>query len=382
MDDFFRAAAAGDPAAVKTMLEADPALAAAKDARGWDALTCLCFSEHLRGAEKSEDFVATAQALLDAGASANTGYFDHTHQPEPVFESALYGAAGVAHNAPLTRLLLERGADPNDDEVPYHAPEGYDNAALEAIVESGRLTADSLAVMLARKCDWHDYLGIEYLLAHGADPNRATRWGRTAVQQAVLRDNGAEILELMLEHGGDAQPAYPMAAQRGRADLLNLFDARGGKTELSGLDRVLEACARGNAELVARGGQLLAEFAGNGNTAGVRRLLALGVSVNARFSAGDGYWDVAPDSTALHVACWRARHETVGLLIGRGADVHLRDGKGRTALALAVKACVDSYWTHLRSPDSVKALLAAGASRDGIRIPCGYAEVDELLRME
>jgi hypothetical protein len=28
----------------------------------------------------------------------------------------------VAHNADLTRLLLERGADPNDNETPYHAP--------------------------------------------------------------------------------------------------------------------------------------------------------------------------------------------------------------------------------------------------------------------
>ena len=115
-----------------------------------------------------------ATALLDAGASANTGFFDKDHQPAPEWESALYGAAGVAHHAGLTRLLLERGADPNDDEVPYHAPETHDNDALKVLVESGRLTADSLATMLLRKADWHDYDGLEYLLEHGADPNRMT----------------------------------------------------------------------------------------------------------------------------------------------------------------------------------------------------------------
>ena len=41
---------------------------------------------------------------------------------------------------------------------------------------------------------------------------------------------------------------------------------------------------------------------------------------------------------------------------------------------------VDSYWTEFRSPESVKALLRAGASVGGVRFPSGYAEVDTLLR--
>jgi hypothetical protein len=53
--------------------------------------------------------------LLDAGASANTGFYSDDHQP-PEFESVLYGAAGVAHHPGVTRVLLERGADPNDGE--------------------------------------------------------------------------------------------------------------------------------------------------------------------------------------------------------------------------------------------------------------------------
>ena len=104
------------------------------------------------------------------------------------------------------------------------------------------------------------------------------------------------------------------------------------------------------------------------------------MDVAAPFEEGDGYFGIARESTALHAAAWLARHDTVKLLIERGAPVDARDGHGRTPLALAVRACVDSYWTHRRSPDSVEALLRAGASPSGVPYPSGYAEVDELLR--
>jgi hypothetical protein len=70
----------------------------------------------------------------------------------------------------------------------------------------------------------------------------------------------------------------------------------------------------------------------------------------------------------------------VKLLIARRAPVDAVDGKGRTPLGLAVKACVDSHWTNRRSPESVEALLEAGASITGVPYPSGYADVDELLK--
>jgi hypothetical protein len=136
---------------------------------------------------------------------------------------------------------------------------------------------------------------------------------------------------------------------------------------------------RGLSELLVEGGTLLAEFAGNGNTKGVQNLLELGVPVDALYD-GDPYFDIAKNSTALHVAAWKAWPKTVKLLIERGANVNAQDAKGRTALMLAVKACVDSYWTNRRSPESVEALLKAGASVSGVDFPSGYAEVDALLQ--
>ena len=136
------------------------------------------------------------------------------------------------------------------------------------------------------------------------------------------------------------------------------------------------------ADVAGGGGGALAVFAGNGNTEGVRNLLDLGVSVAAVFEEGDVYYGIPKGSTALHVAAWLARHNSVKLLIERGAPVNTRNANGRTPLALAVRACVDSYWTRRRSPESVDALLRAGASVEGVSYPSGYAEVDELLRAQ
>ncbi len=266
-------------------------------------------------------------------------------------------------------------------------------------------------MILLRKTDWHDCDGVTWLLEHGVDPNRMTRWGKTALHNAILSDNALEIVEVLLDHGADptliasrpdryqqgspGKSAVAMAARRGRGDVLTLFERRGIPLELDGVERLLAACATNDTaavrsvaehepqsvrELMAEGGRLLASFAGVGNVEGIRQLLDLGVEVDAPFKEGDGYFDIARDSLAIHVAAWRANHSTVKLLIERGSPIDVPDGKGRTPLALAVRACVDSYWAYRRSPESVEALLRAGASAIDVSFPSGYAEVDELLR--
>ncbi|HEX8924990.1 MAG TPA: ankyrin repeat domain-containing protein, partial [Terriglobales bacterium] len=202
-------------------------------------------------------------------------------------------------------------------------------------------------------------------------------------------------------HGGDpiignslhGRNAAQIAAHRGRADILQELAARNIDPHFGSIDAFIAACAFADLQkaeailseapelrqvLIVHGGNLLAPFAGIGNTEGVGCLLDLGVPVDALYH-GDGYFDIAPNSTALHVAAWRARPATVKLLIERGAPVNALDGKGRTALQLAVRACVDSYWKNRRTPESIQALLDAGATTVGIELPTGYAEADELL---
>ena len=320
----------------------------------------------------------------------------------PFWESAIYGAAGLARHVELTRLLLDRGADPNDGETPYHVPETYDNAVMKVMVESGKFNDESMTTLLLRKADWHDYEGLKYLLEQGANPNRMTRWHRTALLQALRRDNAIQNIDLLLDHGADPTivnaetgiSGVVMAARRGRGDVLESLERRGIPSELNGVDGLIASCARNDVDsiadiasteprlvhdLLAEGGTLLAEFAGNGNTEGVRRLLDLGVSISAPYKGGDPYFEIAKESTALHAAAWRARHKTLKLLLERGAKVNALDAQGRTPLALAVRACVDSYWKDRRSPESIEALLQTGASPDGIETPTGYLEADALL---
>jgi ankyrin repeat protein len=396
------AAILGDDAAVRRFLALDPTNATSTGGpRGWDALTHLTFSRYLRlDRARSAGFLRAATALLDAGASATTGWWEPDHRPEPEWESALYGAAGIAHDAALTRLLLERGADPNDGETVYHTPESYDNAALEVLVGTGRLTEESRALILVRKHDWHDRDGIAWLLSTGVDTNLERRRGLRPLHHALARDNSLEIITLLIDHGADPTrlsrglSGVAMAARAGRGDVLELFRQRGIPFDLEGSDRLVAACAMHDAdavrviaereaglvrEVVARGEEILATFARTGNVDGVRHLLDLGIDAGTLFSEGNGYWDIATNSTALHVAAWRAQHATVKLLIARGAPIDALDGKGRTPLALAVRACVDSYWADRRVPDSVEALLAAGASVRGVAYPSGYAAVDALL---
>lgn len=397
--DIHTAALLGDDAAVRRFIAQDPASATAKSGpHGGDALNYLGLSKYLRlDPSRSDAFLRAAAALLDAGADPNTGFWTTGKFPER--ETALYGAAGVAHHEALTRLLLERGADPNDAEAVYHSPESGDLGAMKALVETGRVTPENLSLMLVRKHDWHDYDGVKYLLEHGVDPNYERSRGWPALHHGIARDNSLKIIALLLDHGADpldrkaGRSAVELAAERGRGDLLELFERRGFSPGLSGVHRLLAACARDDADLVhaiprqeldvvrqllEQGGARIAQFAGTWNSAGVGHLLDLGVPIAALYE-GDGYFDIASESTALHVAAWQMHPPTVKLLLERGAPVDPKDSRGRTPLALAVKACVDSYWTERRTPEPVRLLLEAGASPAAVTYPSGYAAVDLLL---
>jgi len=392
------AAVLGDEGGVRRYVANDPASATAKaPPYAGDALNYLGLSKYLRlHPERTDAFLRTATALLDAGAPAHTGFWNHGE-----FETALYGAAGVAHNEPLTRLLLARGADPNDEDAVYHVGESRDLGALKAMVETGRVTPENLSLMLIRKHDWHDTEGARWLLEQGTDPNHERTRAWLAIHHALARDNALAMFELLLDHGADplkvkdGLTAVARAGREGRSDVLTLFARRGVPMDLEGVDRLIAACARGDAtsvraiarehpglagEVLGMGGTLLAKFAGTCNPAGVRQLLDLGVDVAAPFAEGDGYWGEPPGSLAIHVAAWRACTPVVELLIERGSPVDAPDANGMTPLALAVKACVDSYWTEYRSPASARALLEAGASVEGVPYPSGYPELDDLLK--
>jgi ankyrin repeat protein len=405
----YAAAILADETTVRAFLARDPQLASASGGpHQWDALTYLCFSRYLRlDKNRSDDFVRTARALLAAGANANTGWTEYIDDPpRPVPETVIYAAAGIAKDPGLTRLLLDYGADPNDEETPYHVPETYDNTVLKIMLDSGRFNERSLSWVAARKADWHDEKGLALALDHGANPNYMTHWSHTPFQHSIRRDNGLVMIEMFLDHGADPslrnscdnRNAFQMAAYHGRGDILSAFQKRGFVPDYDGadpeLDQLVAACAladrariqsllAADPQLLPRllqiGGSLLARFSGAANLEGIRALLDFGIPADAPWPEGDAYYDTPPNSTALHYAAWRAHHDIVRELIARGAPVNATDLRGRTPLQLAVKACIDSYWQRRRQPDSVAALLAAGATTQGITLPTGYDAIDQLL---
>jgi ankyrin repeat protein len=395
--DIHTAAILGDDGAVRRFLERNPASVNAKSPPfGGDALNYLCLSKYLRlDPGRTPGFLRAATALLDAGADPNTGFWKSDER-----ETALYGAAGVAHHPEMTRLLLERGADPNDEEVVYHSPETRDNAAMKLVVETGKVRPENLALMLIRKHDWHDHEGARYLLERGVDLNLQRTRGWRPLHHALARDNALQTIELLLDHGADPRlsedglTAIALAARGGRSDVLDLLERRGVPLDLTGVDRLIAACARGDAEevraiaerepgLVAElhrlGGELLGRFSATGNLPGVRQLLDLGVGVGTPWAEGDGYFGIPPNSLAIHVAAWCCCTDVARLLIERGSPVELPNAHGDTPLALAVRACVDSYWTEYGSPVLVEALIRAGASAHGVPYPSGHAAVDAVL---
>ena len=383
----YAAAVLGDDTAIRRFLAQDPSSATAKGGpHGWDALTYLCFSKYLRlEPARTNGFVDGATALLDAGADPNTGFFSPEHQPNAEWETALYAAAGVAHHPELTKLLLDRGANPNDVEVGYHAPETLDNRALKVLVESGKLTQDTLRMMLSRKMNWHDKPGVALLLDHGADSNYPGHRGSRPLQDALAHGCPLDYFELLLDHRADPTLADDAgrsilagAARMARVDVLELFERRGYSGPLEGDDAFLAACARADEpqtrRLVAadpemlgrvqsREPTLLIEFAGADNAAAVGLLLDLGFDIGAARTRPNWMRGL----TALHEAVGHCRLGTVRLLIARGAPLDARHEKsGRTPADVALLSITEqSEWTpHASSVPIAHALLDAGAPFD------------------
>jgi ankyrin repeat protein len=379
----------GDAGAVAAALAADPGIVHRElPGPGRRPLSCACHSALLSpSSPRAPGVRRVVELLLDAGADPNET-FENEYGAMPV----LYGAAGVAHDPETTRLLLDRGANPDDGESVYHSIEAEDTTCLEILLERGATVRDTNALGNAiRKPPF-----VRVLLERGdlrpSDPE---------LRDAMLWAREDEVAELLISHGADLEARdrdgltpYSRAARMGDHSMMALLERAGADTGADPVAAWLGAVVRGDAGAADRpsrsdvaaaaphGGpasrragsawrrtdaELLPIFASAGSDDAVERLLEVGIPLHARG---------IDEGTALHYAGMWGRASTVELLLARGAEPNVMAGpREHPSNALGWTAwgsrALDADGERVEGyVAAARALLAAGAS-----VSDGMAEI-------
>lgn len=382
--DFRTAIVLGDVARVREFLAADPELAFRPGDQGWPPLLAVCSSRWHRDPARAAGLLAVARLLLDAGADPNTRAGEPGQRGHC---STLFGAAGCANNPAITRLLLDRGAVPDDHTV-YLAAFFPDHECLRLLLPHADLVASTAIVAPISN---NDIEGVRLLLDAGVDPRRplpadlfgGRYTGRPpvgAVAEAIESHCDTELVALLLGRGADPnQPgrsgcsAYRLALRRGLSELAELLVRNGSHDDATDADRLLAACRRADrdeavrlvdatpglvATLTDTDRAAIVHAADSGDADAVRLMLDLGFGTDARSADDDG-------ATALHTAAASGSTETVRLLIERGADLEAPDTTWQSPPLDWAIVGSGMHLGHNPTPDwvaTVRVLIEAGAS--------------------
>jgi ankyrin repeat protein len=356
-------ATSADPRRAQALLDADPALArhdlacacatgeldevsrrlAARPAavseptgpNGWQPILYACFSRLLRGdPERARGIREVVRHLLVAGADPNAAFIADGDW----LQVALYGAAGIAGDPELTRMLLEAGADPTDDrdgyhgnEVLYHACEFPDPTCAMLVIDAGA-RQDHVDYDLARALNFPNPEMIEMFCAHGArasaDHLHQAVWRRRPPRTvAALLDAGAPI-DAPDDHG---LTALQISVRWGEAAVAAVLRSRGAnEAAITDEDRAVGACLSGQAGGAPAGSpvsaldEMLMLSIQGGHLEATRRLLEAGARVD-----GDPHSEEIP----LADACWRGRVQITRELVDRGAALTFRDDRSAIGAA-------------------------------------------------
>ncbi len=312
-------AAHGGHLAAFEALVAAGADAGALDAAGSDALSLACGADRI--------CTPLVRRLLELGADATRVDAGGRR----VIDRA--AAAGrwslVAALDPDYPLPSSVAADDGDEALPDRAPLSLLRDALHEGRFDGHerllslLSPQELGGLLLEERASPSAARIEWLLAHGADPE--------------LRDaNGDTLVFALLPQGPEAVPALQVLLARAASPAGS-----------GGLARFLDACASGDQagraleqfalELLERGADpFAASSAGDpplalavrlGWMRMIERLVACGVNLDARDSHG---------MTPLHLCAALSREAALKLLVRSGASPEVRAADGQTPLGVAL----------------------------------------------
>jgi ankyrin repeat protein len=185
-NELLMAITTGDADTVRRLVDEDPALASARDGSGVHVVLLALFNQQREVA----DVLLAADPELGVLEAAGTGRADRLRElldadPEardvrtPEGFTPL-GLAAFLGGPDTVRVLLDKGADPDDDADNQFGVRPV-NAAAAA----------------------HDHETMRLLLEAGADPDAQQQGGFTPLHTAAHTDD-VEMARLLLEHGADA----------------------------------------------------------------------------------------------------------------------------------------------------------------------------------
>jgi ankyrin repeat protein len=333
--NIYTAAAVGDVAAVADFLAKNADVHAKGGPFDWEPLLYAAYS---RLDSEEHSTLEAARLLIEHGADPNAGFL---WEGGYLF-TALTGVLGLGeddvfrtqgplwqpphpHWVEFARLLLEAGADPNDNQGLYNRMQYPNDEHLKLLFEYGlgkdqggpwfkrfwqhwpyAQNARSPADILAYQLRWaiaSNYVDrVKLLVENGVDVNRAQHGGVTPY--AVAISNGHQEIADYLVTKGAKRIAVSLSTAEEFSIACNRDDADRAR-ELAASDLSLLDDAEG----------LLTEIAAGGCVDSVRLLVELGVDVNGK----------AGSEPPLHCAARAGQLETVKVLVELGADVHARD---------------------------------------------------------
>jgi ankyrin repeat protein len=202
----------GEVDAVRELVREDPGLASARDADGLPVLLLALFHQQRAAA----DALLEADPELGVLEAAAAGRADRLREllaadPAAIRERTpegftTLGLAAFLGGSEVVRVLLEHGADPDDDADNQFGVRPVNAAAAARDHETMRLLLEAGADANARQqggltplhsaAHTDDAEMAKLLLAHGADPAIAADDGRDSARMAA-DDGSARVIELL-----------------------------------------------------------------------------------------------------------------------------------------------------------------------------------------
>lgn len=338
--DPYVACATGDERMLERLLDSDPDWAnRAGGPLDMPPLVAVTFSGLVQLPAYAEPLRQCCRLLLARRANPNQSWIDPAFPDSPL--SALYGAAGRNHDVAMTRILLEAGADPNDNESLYHATEACDLACVRLLLDAGAKVDGANA--LCKILDFDNLEGLRLMLSHGGDPNER---GGKPLRHAIRRRRSLAHVEALLDAGAnpatvgeDGLSPYVRALLNGMPEVAARLETPGARESLTTQQRFVAACARADHEeasamlradpdlmsqLSEEELKRLPNLAAEGVTGAVRLMVELGWPIATR----GGDWQ----ASALNHAVFRGDPELAGFLLDHGASWTEEHGFGGNVL--------------------------------------------------